>query len=70
MAARAAVARRGGARRGQQRPASGGQGCWRARGAERSGAGQLELRNTAGEGSGVGHREKQREEGLEVDDED
>jgi hypothetical protein len=70
VAARVAAARRGGARRGQQRSASGGRGCWRARGAERSSVGQLELGNTAGEGGGVGRREKQREEGLEVDDED
>jgi hypothetical protein len=70
VAARAAAARCGGARRGQQRPASGGRGCWRARGAERSGAWQLELGNTGGEDSGVGRREKQREEGLDVDDED
>jgi hypothetical protein len=48
----------------------GGRGAGGARGAERSGVGQLELRNTAGEGGGVGRREKQREEGLEVDDGD
>jgi hypothetical protein len=70
VAARAAAARRGGAGRG---PAQGGERrarCWRARGAEKSGAGQLELGKMAGEGGGVGRREKQREEGLEVDDGD
>jgi hypothetical protein len=41
-----------------------------ARGAEKSCVRQLELGKTAGEGSGVGHREKKREEGLEVDNED
>jgi hypothetical protein len=55
---------------GQQRPGSGGRGLWRARGVKRSGAGQLELGKMAGEGGGVRRREKQREEGLEVEDRD
>jgi hypothetical protein len=55
---------------GQQRPGSDGCGAGGARGAEKSGAGQLELGKTAGEGGGVGRREKQKEEGLEVDDGD
>jgi hypothetical protein len=55
---------------GQQRPGSGGCGAGGARGAEKSSARQLELVKTAGEGGGVGCREKQRKEGLEVDDED
>jgi hypothetical protein len=40
------------------------RGAGWARGAEKSGAGQLELGKMAGEGGGVGRREKQREEGL------
>jgi hypothetical protein len=38
---------------GQQRPGSGGCGAGGAHGAEKSGAGQLELEKMAGEGGGV-----------------
>jgi hypothetical protein len=55
---------------GQRGVVSGGRGAGGARGTEKSGAGQLELGKTASEGGGVGRREKQREEGLEVDDGD
>jgi hypothetical protein len=55
---------------GQQRPGSGGCGAGGARGVGKSGAGQLELEKMAGEGGGVGRREEQREEGLEVEDKD
>jgi hypothetical protein len=37
---------------GQRRVVSGGCGRWRARGAERSGAGAAGARETAGEGGG------------------
>jgi hypothetical protein len=55
---------------GQQRPRSGGCGAGGVRGAGKSGAGQLELGKMASEGSGVGRREEQREEELEVEDKD
>jgi hypothetical protein len=55
---------------GQRRVVSGGRSAGGARGAQKSDVWQLELRKTAGEGGGVGRREKQREEGLEVDDGD
>jgi hypothetical protein len=54
---------------GQQRPVSGGCGAGGARGTEKSGAGQLELGKMASKGGGVRRREKQRKEGLEVEDE-
>jgi hypothetical protein len=69
VAARAAAARRGGVGV-VSRVVNGGRGAGGARGAEKSGAGQVELGNMAGKGGRVGRREKQREEGLEVDDED
>jgi hypothetical protein len=54
---------------GQHGVVSGGRGAGGAR-AEKSGAAQLEQGKTAGEGGGFGRRDKEREEGLEVDDGD
>jgi hypothetical protein len=68
--ARAAAARRGGAGRGPARGGSGGRGAGAARGAEKSGAGQLGSRKTAGEGGGVGRRENKERRELEVEDKD
>jgi hypothetical protein len=45
---------------GQQRPGSGGCGAGGARGAEKSGAGQLKLGKTAGECGGVGREKTER----------
>jgi hypothetical protein len=55
---------------GQQRPGCSGRGAGEARGAGKSGAGQLGSGKMAGEGGGVGRREEQREEVLEVEDKD
>jgi hypothetical protein len=52
---------------GQRRVGSGGRGAGAARGAEKSGAGQLELGKLADEGGGVG-AERSRAGGPEVDE--
>jgi hypothetical protein len=69
VAARVAAARRGGAGRSQRRPASGGRGRWRARGAERSSVGAAGLVKWPAKVARSRARAEQGE-GLEVEDRD
>jgi hypothetical protein len=63
VAARAAAARRGGAGKSHRRPGRRWARRWRARGTGLSGAGQLGLGETAGEGGARAQREIERGRG-------